>query len=143
MSEFLHWWTHWVTGHPHIQFPLYVSGQKKLNMHRLSDSSSAARIPPSRRGNVSADISGISSSSADAQLAICAASGMSRGGDNNIKLRSDDASSQSATAARICTMSDRGWTEVTNDASKRICSWSTAARKNRHRGACSGLLVMM
>ena len=71
------------------------------------------------------------------------ASGMSRGGDNSIKLPSDEASSQSATAASIWAMSDCGCTDVTNDASNNICSWSTAAQKNRRRGACSGLLVTM
>ena len=68
--------------------------------------------------------------------------GMSRGGDNSIRLPSDDLSSQSATASRICVRREFGWTDVTNDMSNIICSWSTAALKNLRRGACSGLLVM-
>ena len=71
------------------------------------------------------------------------ASGMSRGGDSSIRLPSEDASSQSATASRICARNDFGCTDVTNDASNKICSWSTAALKNRRKGACSGLLVTM
>ena len=67
------------------------------------------------------------------------ASGMSRGGDSSIRLPSEDPSSQSATTSRICVRSDFGWTDVTNDISKIICSWSTAALKNLRRGACSGL----
>ena len=70
------------------------------------------------------------------------ASGMSRGGDNSIRLPSDDPSSQSATASRICVRRDFGWTDVTNDMSNIICSWSSAALKNLRRGACSGLLVI-
>ena len=58
------------------------------------------------------------------------ASGMSRGGDNSIRLPSDDQSSQFATASRICVRKEFGWTDVTNDMSKIICSWSTAALKN-------------
>ena len=71
------------------------------------------------------------------------ASGMSRGGDSSIRLPSEDPSSQSATASRICVRNDFGWTDVTNDVSNNICSWSTAALKNLRKGACSGLLVTM
>ena len=46
------------------------------------------------------------------------ASGMSRGGESSIRLPSDDTSSQSATASRICVRRDFGWTDVTNDMSK-------------------------
>ena len=70
------------------------------------------------------------------------ASGMSRGGDRSIKLPSDDMSSQSSTAARIVTISDWGWAEVTNDALNLNCSWSKAALKNRRKGAYSGPLVI-
>ena len=51
----------------------YVSGQKNLTAHRFAASSNTARIPPSRRGTSSVDISVNVSSPADAQLARCAA----------------------------------------------------------------------
>ena len=69
MSGYLHQWSHWVAGHPHIKF-LFMCPAIKLI---VSTSSRAALIPPSRRGSSSADIRVIPSSSADAQFARCAA----------------------------------------------------------------------
>ena len=48
-----------VTGWPdtHTYSSYLCVRSEKLNIYRLSASSSAARIPPSRRGNISADIS--------------------------------------------------------------------------------------
>ena len=51
---------------------IYVSGHK-TSVYKVSTSSRAALIPPSRRGSNSADIRAISSSSADAQFARCVA----------------------------------------------------------------------
>ena len=69
-------------------------------------------------------------------------SGMSWGGDSSIKLPSEEPSSQSATASRICTSSDLGWTDVTRERSNTICRPSTAALKNLLKGAYSGLFVI-
>ena len=73
MSGYLHQWSHWVTGHPHIKFLFMCHYGHKTNTYKLSASSRAARIPSSRRGSNSADIRAISSLSADAQFARCAA----------------------------------------------------------------------
>ena len=55
-----------MAGHPHIKF-YFMCPAIKLTVHKVSTSSITARIPPSRRGRSSADISVIPSSSAEAQ----------------------------------------------------------------------------
>ena len=87
-----------------------------------------------RRGIITGEISALVSMSMDD-------SGISWGGDNSIKLPSDETSSQSATASLICTSSDFGCTDVTRDRSNISCNASTDALKNLLRGACSVLLV--
>ena len=94
-----------------------------------------------RRGMTTGEISSRVSWSMD-DSAGSVASGMSWGGDSSIKLPSDETSSQFATASRICTSSDFGWTDVTRDRSNINCNASTAALKNLLRGVCSVLLVM-